>query len=283
MTERFEAYCRRKEAAAIDAVIPGYSTVASTLTGTLAAIGSAWTHALFDGPFYRSASARVSGTPCTSLVFVQSRDGNTVAPDPAALGGGATDLHLIYEGLARVDADAVMAGAATARGREIVFSVWHPELVALRRARGHPRHPAQVILTERGELRYDDGLLFNEPALQVFVVTGSSVVAAVRARVERKPWIRVIDAGEPISLTRALRTLRERGIGVVSAVGGRVAATALLRESLVSDVYLTTSAIAAGEPNTPFYVGAPPATRRLLEKAGTGPEAGVRFEHLIVE
>ena len=149
MTNRFDAYCRRKEEAALAAVIPGYVTVSTHLAGGLAALGNTWTHAMFDGPFYRSAGSRVAGTPSTSLVFVQSRDGNTVAPNPSLLGGGATDLHLIYEGLSRVDADAVLSGAATARGKEIVFSVWHPELVALRLATGRSRHPAQVVITDR--------------------------------------------------------------------------------------------------------------------------------------
>jgi hypothetical protein len=39
----------------------------------------------------------------------------------------ATDKHLIYEGLSRAAADAVLAGAATVRAGDIVFSVWHPE------------------------------------------------------------------------------------------------------------------------------------------------------------
>jgi len=53
-----------------------------------------------------------------SLVFVQAADGNTVASDPALLGGGQTDKHIVYEGLSRVAADAVLAGARTVRGTE---------------------------------------------------------------------------------------------------------------------------------------------------------------------
>ena len=61
------------------------------------------------------------------------------------LGGGESDKHLIYEGLSRVDADAVMAGATTARSERIVFSIWHPELVALRRARVWSLYPYLVV------------------------------------------------------------------------------------------------------------------------------------------
>jgi riboflavin biosynthesis pyrimidine reductase len=282
MTNRFEAYCRAKEETALAADIPGYVTVSTHLTGGLAALGNTWSQAMFDGPFYRSAGSRVPGTPSTGLVFVQSRDGNTVAPNPAMLGGGATDLHLVYEGLSRVDADAVLAGAATARGKDIVFSVWHPELVALRLARGRSRHPAQVVLTDGGGLRFDEGLMFLEPSLRVFIVTRSGAVRAIQERVRDRPWIEVIDTGERVSMACAMRTLKARRIDVVSAVGGRRTATALFEEGLVSDVYLTTSAIEAGEPETPFCVGPPPEMRLIVHKAGRGAETGVRFEHFIV-
>jgi riboflavin biosynthesis pyrimidine reductase len=79
-----------------------------------------------------------------------------------------------------------------------------------------------------------------------------------------------------------MRELRARGIEIVSAVGGRLTAASLLREHLVSDIYLTTSAIEGGEPNTPFYQGPPLSLDRIVSKAGTGPETGVRFEHFMV-
>jgi riboflavin biosynthesis pyrimidine reductase len=282
MTARFEAYCRRKEQAALAATIPGYTTREQDRAAGMVSIGNAWTRGLFDGHFYRSTQPAAEDVPVTSLVFVQSRDGNTVAADPSVLGGGDTDLHLVYEGLSRVDADAVMAGSATARGRDIVFSVWHPELVALRRALGRPRHPAQIVVTDRGDLRFDDGLMFQEPDLPIYVITRSSAAGALRARVAERPWVHIVDAGEPVSFTRAFRQLRQQGIQVVSCVGGRRTATALLLERLVSDIYLTTSAIDAGEPGTPYYEGPRLPLTRLILKEGRAAEEGVRFEHLLV-
>src|SRR5262245_53534638 len=138
---RFDAYCRRKEAAACSARLAGFRTVYDRVSDDqLLQIGNDWTRALFDGPFY-VRQPLVPGLPAMSLVFVQSRDGNTVADDPSTLGGGETDKHLIYEGLSRVAADAVLAGASTAGAEELLFSVWHPQLMALRRDRGKPRHP----------------------------------------------------------------------------------------------------------------------------------------------
>jgi riboflavin biosynthesis pyrimidine reductase len=282
MTPRFDAFCRRKETAALTADMPGYITRETPARPGLVGLGTAWSRALFDGEFYRSAMPADETRPSTSLVFVQSRNGNTIAPLPSMLGGGETDLHLVYEGLSRVDVDAVLSGSTSARARDLVFSVWHPDLVALRLARGHSRHPAQVIVTERGELRFDDGLMFLEPDLRVFVMTRTAAVDGIRRRIGGRPWIEVIDAGDPLSPRAGMQALRARGIRAVSCIGGPRTATAFLADGLIDDIYLTTSAIDAGEPDTPYYQGPPLVLDRVLLKEGKGVETGVRFEHFIL-
>jgi riboflavin biosynthesis pyrimidine reductase len=279
----FEEYCRRKEELAARTLIPGFRTVVNdTANHGLVPLGNRWSCSLFDGPFYRS-EVTDPRLPAVSLVFVQSRSGNTVAANPSQLGGGEGDKHLIYEGLSRVDADAVLAGATTARSDRIVFSLWHRELVRLRLERGHSRHPAQVIVTDRADLAIERALMFQIPELRVFIATKSAAVAPLQKRVASRPWIEVVDSGEPLSLTGALRHLRGHGLNVISAIGGRRTATALLDEHLVKDIYLTTSPIEGGEPNTPYYEGTPLPLVRVLQKQGLGREAGVRFEHLVVD
>jgi riboflavin biosynthesis pyrimidine reductase len=125
-------------------------------------------------------------------------------------------------------------------------------------------------------------MVFVEPALRVFIVTRSAAVSELRMQVRERPWIEVLDAGDPVSLASGVDQLRDRGVRTISAIGGRRTATALLRERLVSELYLTTSSIEAGEPNTPFYEGPTLALTRVVEKAGRGAEASVRFEHLLV-
>ena len=275
----FAAYCRRKEELALTTRPAGFKTVSAGPRPEGAfPLETDWTRRLFDGPFYVSRPPDAS-RPATSLVFVQSRDGNTGADNPATLGGGATDLHVVYEGLSRVAADAVLAGAATARSERLVFSVWHPELVALRLSLGKPRHPAQVVVTHRGNVPLDNGLMFTTPELRVWLIAPTPTARALRDRLVTRPWIEVLDAGDPPVLAAPLRQLRERGIDIISAVGGRRVATSLIDEGLVQDLYLTTSPIDAGEPNTPFHLGGPLPMARVLEKEGRGDEQGVRFEH----
>ena len=258
-------------------MLPPYKTIAIDLQhGHFRAIGNPWTRALFDGDFYRSASN--GDIPVTNLVFVESREGNTGADDPSTLGGGETDKHLIYEGLARVDADAVFAGATTARSDELVFSVWHPELVKLRLDLGKPRHPAQVVVVSRSSLHFETALMFEERDLPIYLVTTSDAAASLRLQVATRPWISVIDGGQPLSMRTALRALKSHGIETMSAVGGRTTARALLREGVIRDLYLTTSPKSAGEPNTPL-LQEPIDASAVVIKEGTGPETGVRFVH----
>jgi riboflavin biosynthesis pyrimidine reductase len=283
VSDRFDRYCRRKTAAALKAAVPGFSTmaVADPLPAGLVTVGNDWSRRLFDGGFYRSSADDQHHLPAVSVVFVQSANGNTAAEDPATLGGGETDKHLVYEGLSRVDAHGVLAGAATASDDELVLSVWHPELVELRRQRGLPRHPVQIILTGKGDLPVDRALIYNEPALSVIVIASTLGAAGLEPRLRGRPWITVIDAGAPVDLRRALGVLHERGITVISAIGGRRAAATLFQAGVVADLYLTSSPQRGGEPNTPLFAGAVPPHRFVLEKAGKGTEEGVRFQHLL--
>ena len=136
------------------------------------------------------------------------------------------------------------------------------------------------MVTSSGNLPFERGLLFTTPQLRVFVIARSGVVDSVRARVCDRPWIDVVDGGEPVSMVAAMQQLNARGLRVISAVGGRETAMSLIREGLVTDLYLTTSPVSAGERDTPLHDGTPLRGERLVEKAGRGAECGVRFEHL---
>jgi len=276
LTPGLKAFARRKTAEAVAADIFPFVTEREEPAPELIAVGNDWTRRLFDGPFYLSPP-RGDGLPSTSLVFVQSREGNTGATNPSTLGGGEADEHLIYEGLSRVAADAVLSGAETSRAGNLVFSTWHPELVRLRASLGLPRHPVQIIATLRGLSL--NGLLFNEPSLRVIVVTVASCPGLMMTALADRPWITTIAMPEATDLVFAFRRLHELGITRISCVGGRTLARQLIDAGLIDDLYLTTSPKSAGEPNTPLYP-APLGGREIVRKRGTESDIGVTFEHL---
>ena len=277
---RFQRLVEKKRHEAATAALPRYTTALDSARDAsgVEAIGNTWSMALFDGPFYL-LPPRAAGKPACSLVFVQSSDGNTVTRDPASLGGGDTDKHVVYEGLSRVAADGVLAGAETVRGGDVVFSVWHEQLVALRASLGRPRHPAQIVAT-LGGVDLDRHLLFNVPDLAVVLVTLRATADRMRTALERRPWVALVAMTAPQDLPHAFGQLRAMGIERMSCIGGRTLAGHLLDAGLVEDVYLTTGTREGGEPGTPMYAK-PWRHRVLVRKHGTGAEAGVVFEHLV--
>lgn len=270
-TSAFADFVRRKEDAARAARFESFSTVIDRAARfRLDPLESPLTSALLDGPLFQSP-ARDPVLPVMNLVFVQSAGGNTGADNPSDLGGGETDKHLIYEGLSRVAADAVMAGATTIGAGDVVFSVWHPEMVALRSALGKPRHPIQIVATLRGNLPVDDGLIFNA-GVPVVVLTTDSTAAALAGPTRSRPWITIIGGSER-SLRSPLEVLRrEHGVCRISNIGGRTLATAALDGGLVNDIYLTTSPREGGTQGTPMYTGFRPPHFGLVvrKRAPTG-------------
>ena len=277
MNSEFAAFVRRKEQEAVRAALPAYVTAFDRHDAAAIAIGSAWSRALFDGDFYVSPPP-ARPRPACNLVFVQSKDGNTGGRNPTALGGGETDKHLIYEGLSRVAADAVMAGAETIRRGNIIFSVWHPELVSLRTSLGKPRHPTQIVATLTG-VDLDRGMMFNLPEIPVVVITVGPVAALLQNALAARPWITPVVMERASDLAAAFDQLRLLGIERVSCVGGRRIAAQLIDAGLVQDLYLTTSPGRGGEPDTPIHPR-PLDGRVLVRKFGTGAETGVTFEHI---
>lgn len=241
-------------------------------------IGNAWSRKYYDGPFHVHTAP--PDRPAVSLVFVQSRDRNTGASNPADLGGGPTDQCLIYEGLSRVVADAVLAGASSV-GREVFFTVRHPELVSLRLSLGFPRHPKQMVISNDGHLDLSSHV-FTTPDVQVIVLAGAECRRVIAPQIRDRSWITIVPLAE--SLVETFKTLREEhGIGRISAVGGRVTATSLVDAGVVQDIYLSTSAIDAGEPNTPWYVGErPPRLETIVQKKEVTARSPLLFEHLAI-
>jgi len=276
--EVFEHFAAEKTAAAAAATLQPYQTEVSGPSSDMLAIGNPWTIGLFDGAFYLTPLHQPNRPAC-SLVFVQSADGNTGSEDPASLGGGRTDTHLIYEGLSRVACDAVLAGAQTVRGSRVLFSVWHPQIVRLRAGLGLPRHPMQIVASLSG-IDVDESLLFNVPAIRVVLLTLAATARRMERALRARPWVTVITMETGNDLPRAFEQLQHADVARISCIGGRTLARTLLDNRLVDDVYLTIAPHDGGQPGTPLHVR-PWRGPVVVRKHGTGDETGVTFEHIL--
>lgn len=278
---RFEELVARKTAEAAGASMTPLTTVrTSPAARGMAGIGNEWSRRLYDGEFHLSTPP--DRVPALTLVFVQSRTGNTVTDRPDELGGGDVDRHLVYEGLSRVAADAVLAGARTASGAETLFSVWHPEMIAFRQSLRLPRHPVQVVVSKDGHLDVDGTMLFNVPDAPVVLLAGRECLRKSRRWRFRRPWLSVLPLQASWAGTLA-RLRSESGISRVSVVGGRAVASTLVDAGVVQDLLLTTTSTDGGEPDTPYYIGPRAPTLALItEKRGEGSEGPIRVEHFAI-
>lgn len=277
---RFEDFAMAKTREAASARIERLSTIVEANEAIRSrAIGNAWTRTHYGADF-NLVEPPVNQT-ALSLVFVQSKDRNTGGGDPALLGGGATDKHLIYEGLTRVAADGVLAGAGTLYA-DAFFSVWHPELVSLRRDLGLPRHPAQIVVSKRGRLDFN-ALLFNVPEVPVILIAGDESVSRNMMELSLRPWIRQILLTSE-DLRPVLDRLRIRdGLGRISAIGGRFTASRLVDAGLAQDIYLTTTSREGGEPGTPWYTGNTPPSLDVITKKQWADDGSILvFEHDLI-
>ncbi len=276
----FQSFAREKAREVKSACIERLSTVFDRCVSVrTCGIGNAWSLTHYGSEF-RLVDPD-PGQTALSLVFVQSKDGNTGGQDPGTLGGGATDKHLIYEGLSRVAADAVLAGAGSLHAKAF-FSVWHPELVALRASLGLTRHPAQIVISRRGMLDLT-ALLFNIPEVPVIVLAGDECLASHGSALRLRPWIRHVRF-DGDDLRSALQQLRhEEGIRRISAIGGRYTATRLVDQKLAQDIYLTTTAHTGGSPGTPWYSGARfPQLTVITEKEWLERGSTALFQHILL-
>jgi riboflavin biosynthesis pyrimidine reductase len=276
--QHFAAHKTRDAAAASIARLSTVFDRRDSLRVRVRGIGNAWSRLHYGGDF---GLVRASRPPAISLVFVQTQDGNTGGSDPSAFGGGATDTHLIYEGLSRVAADAVLAGARSVH-RDAFFSVWHPDLVALRASLGLARHPAQLIVSSRGRLNLA-ARLFNVPEVRVILIAGDECIARQGTALRTRPWVRVLPLGGGNLGQIFERLQREEGIQRISAIGGRSTATQLVDARLVQDIYLTTTSLEGGEPGTSWYCGrSSPQLTAITRKQWHDNGRRVVFDHFLI-
>ena len=279
-TRALREFVDEKTREAERSTIPTLRTLSDCSAGrAVRKLGTAWSRERYDGDFYLFDPP--DGLPALSLVFVQSLDGNTVTGHPEQLGGGPADTHLIYEGLSRVAADGVLAGAASAAGANAFFSVWHPEMVALRRDLGLPRHPAQIVMTNNGRVNLD-ALLFNVPEVPVFLIAGPACRSSVEKAVANRPWITIVPIVAHSTRDTFAHLRRDHALSRISVIGGRTTASALVDAGLVQDLHLTTAPRTGGKPHTPWYAGQrPPLLDVVVKKEESGPKP-VIFEHLAI-
>jgi riboflavin biosynthesis pyrimidine reductase len=192
----------------------------------------------------RLAEHAAPGLPYVGMNMVSTADGRGAVEGKSAPMSSPADRE-IFHGL-RTQVDAVMVGGRTASIEGYGPMIKSPELAARREEEGLEPNPLAVLVSS--SLAFDPGdvPLLGDPESRVAVVT--SAANELEGTAAQMTYIRT-PAGEG-NLKPALALLREEhGVGSILCEGGPSLFHALLREELVTELFLSVAPLlAAGEP-----------------------------------
>jgi riboflavin-specific deaminase-like protein len=211
-----------------------------------------------------------SDRPYTLVNFVASADGR------AAFRGRSAPLsdpgdRAMFHGL-REHVDAVFAGTGTLRAERYGRLVRDPARRRRRTERGLAPDPLACLITRTGEVPFEIPL-FDDPHSRVVIFSPAPIAApSTAATVETV----VIDPGA-LTLTTAMRRLRaDFDVRGLLCEGGPTVFSALLREELVDELFLTIAPKLTGGGSDPTPTNGPELPeldrlelRWLLEREGT--------------
>jgi riboflavin-specific deaminase-like protein len=187
----------------------------------------------------RFADAAPADRPYLALNMAATADGRVSIGGRSAPVAGAADRELFHH--LRTQADAVMAGAGTARVERYRRVTKNDELAARRE-----RDALAVLVSGSLDLPVDLPLLADASSRVVIVTASNSSIEGVAADVS---YIRQPRDGTLASAMRSLRT--DYGIRSVLCEGGPHLNSGLFHEGLVDELFLCVSPRIAGEPSEP--------------------------------
>lgn len=151
----------------------------------------------------------------------------------------------------RAQCDAILVGSTTIRNDNPRLLVRSQDRRDDRAARGLPATPAKVTITGRGDL---------DAAAQFFAagdtekIVYSATSALDKSRQSVGHVATVVDAGDPVDLSRAMADLASRGIKKLMVEGGSTMHTQFLAAGLADELQLVVAPFFVGDSQAPRFV-----------------------------
>ncbi|WP_433500181.1 RibD family protein [Sphaerimonospora sp. CA-214678] len=152
----------------------------------------------------------------------------------------------------RAGCDAILVGANTIRRDDPRLLVRSSARRAARVARGLSPTPVKVTITGRGDLD-PSARFFAADEAEKIVYTASAALDKARELVGAVAD--VVDAGDPVELSRLLGDLAGRGVGRLMVEGGGATHTRFLTAGLADELHLVIAPFFVGDHRAPRFVG----------------------------
>ncbi len=173
----------------------------------------------------------------------------------------------------RAQADAIMAGANTARIERYGPIIRDPDVRARRRAAGLRPQPYAVLATHSGRI---------DPSLPLLADAETHVIVVGPGETHLPPCAARVDYIANRTLDGAFTELRNRfGVDLVLCEGGPTLCGVLLTAGLVDEIFLTIAPRLLGGPPGPTFIDSPPPEAEtaltLLQLLRSGDELFARY------
>jgi 5-amino-6-(5-phosphoribosylamino)uracil reductase len=152
----------------------------------------------------------------------------------------------------RAGCDVILVGANTIRRDNPRLVVRSQDRREARVARGRAPSPTKVTLTAHGDLD-PTASFFTAGDADKIVYCASAAVDEARKRLAGAAT--VVDAGDPVDLTRVLADLADRGARRLMVEGGSNVHTGFLAAGLADELHLVIAPFFVGDGRAPRLVG----------------------------
>ncbi len=174
----------------------------------------------------------------------------------------------------RADSDAVVVGVGTVLADDPHLTVKDESLIADRRERGDPAHPARVVVDSTGRTPLDAAVL--DEAATTYVCTSER--ATIDDRMDLSNQAELITAGDDrVDLLRAFATLQSQGLERIMVEGGGELIFSLFEAGLVDELRVFVGPKVIGGRDAPtladgegFVAAFPTLELEGLERVGEG-------------
>lgn len=189
--------------------------------------------------------------PRVVVNFITSMDGHSTLAGGSSALGDAGDKD-IFRAL-RERSDAILVGTTTMLTENYGRALPAAERRQRRLDAGRPAEPLLVTMTRGGGLPLQIPL-FDEPEADIVVFSPPTTFGDGRARVHEEPY----DRSSATPMRDALSVLRQRyDVRLLLCEGGPSILSALLRERLVDELFLTLAPKLAGGGDGPRITSGP--------------------------
>ncbi|VXD13064.1 Bifunctional deaminase-reductase-like protein [Planktothrix serta PCC 8927] len=219
--------------------------------------------------------------PHTTVILAMSADGkiSDELRSPARFGSEQDKLHLEQQ-VAQMDG--VLFGAGTLNAYQTTIKITDSELLKIRKQQGKPPQPVQIVVSTSGKIN-PDFRFFKQPVPHwLLTTTRGQELCKTTAGFEK---IIIADNNfNQIDWVIAFEQLQKLGLNRLGILGGGQLVSALLKQNLIDEFWLTICPLILAGKNSPTpadgdgFLSSIAPRLKLLEVKTVGQEVFLHYQ-----